>query len=207
MFRKPYRRGKNVPSSCATLSEDAVLMYHNNQMEIKKMLGWEMQPHCKSDGGKIQMFFYRVSMLYCLNILLYLLFDNTICKTGGFSPFWLGFQGVSSIGWYSKYTWWWWKESLPLGAWAWFFFVDYSVRKKYNLLNFNKEICYNGHDFRIYKINFQNHIQPLQFPAVRMSISILTRSNTPVEMRSGKVQLDKTYCLYLIQCTYERNHI
>jgi len=33
------------------------------------------------------------------------------------------------------------------------FFVDYSVRKKYNLFNFNKEVYYYGHDFRIYKIN------------------------------------------------------
>jgi len=32
--------------------------------------------------------FYKVSILYCLNILLYLLFDNTISKTrGGFLPF------------------------------------------------------------------------------------------------------------------------
>jgi len=50
-----------------------------------------------------------------------------------------------------------------------------------------------------YKINFQNHIQPLQLPAIRMCISILTTCNTPVEMRLGNVQLDKTYCLYFIQ--------
>jgi len=118
-------------------------------------------------------------MLYCLNILLYLLFDNAISKLGGFSSYWLGFQGVSPIGWYSKCTCWRWKESLPLGGWTWFFFVDDSVRKKFNLFNFNKEVCYHGHDFRIYKINLQNNIQPLQFPAVRMCISILTISNTP----------------------------
>ena len=79
------------------------------------------------------------------------------------------------------------------------FFEDYSVRKKDELVNFNKEVCFHDHDLRIYQINFQNHIQPLQSPAVRVCISILTISNTPVEMRSGNIQLDKTYCLYLIR--------
>jgi len=68
------------------------------------------------------------------------------------------------------------------------------------LFNNNKEVCYHGHDFRIYKINFHNHIQPLQFPSVRMCFFILAISNTPLEMRLGNVQLDQTYCSYLIEC-------
>jgi len=55
----------------------------------------------KVTGTKFKCF-YKVSMLYCLNILLFLLFDNTSSKTGGFSRYWLGFQGVSAIGWNSK---------------------------------------------------------------------------------------------------------
>ena len=42
------------------------------------------------------------------------------------------------------------------------------------------------------------------FPAVRMYISILSMCNTPVGMRWGNVQLDKTYCLYLIECTLQQ---
>ena len=60
--------------------------------------------HCKSDGDKIQMCFTK---LVCKTVKLY----SFICyitiqlvNLGGFFPHWLVFQGVSPIGWYSKYT-------------------------------------------------------------------------------------------------------
>ena len=142
-------------------------------MKVEKRKG----AHCKSDGDKIQT---CLTKLVCNLVKIYLFIcylTIQLVKLGGFSSCWLTIERVSSSG------------GMSL-----IFFVDYSVRKKYNLFNFNKEVCYHGHDFRIYQINFQNQFQPLQFPAVRMCISIPSMSNTPVEMRSGNVQLYKTYC-------------
>jgi len=64
-----------------------------------------------------------------------------LVKLGGFFPYWLGFQGVSLIGWYGKYTCQQWKGSLPLGGLSLILFVDYSVRKKSNLFNSLKKVC------------------------------------------------------------------
>ena len=50
-------------------------------------------------------------------------------------------------------------------------------------------------NYGINYINFQNHIPPPYFPAVRMCIFIHSISNTPFEMRLVNVRLDKSYCL------------
>ena len=134
--------------------------------------------------------FYKDSILYCLNILLSLLSDNTISKTGGVFSLLAGIPRCLSYilaGTASTLV----DKGKSLFLWG--DELDFFCRtKKFATIVM---ILYNNY--------FQNHIQLLQFQAVRMCISILTISNTPVEMRSGNVQLDQTYCLYLIQCAGE----
>jgi len=59
--------------------------------------------HCKSDGGKIETCFTKlVSKTVKINFFICYLTIQLV-NLGGVFPYWLGFQGVSPIGWYSKY--------------------------------------------------------------------------------------------------------
>jgi len=60
--------------------------------------------NCKSDGGKIETCFTKLvgNPVKIYIFICYLIIQ--LVKLGGLFPYWLGFQGVSPIGWYSKYT-------------------------------------------------------------------------------------------------------
>jgi len=60
--------------------------------------------HCKSDGGKNQTCFTKLESKTVKIYFFICYLTIQLVKFGGFFNYWLGFQGVSHIGWYSKYT-------------------------------------------------------------------------------------------------------
>jgi len=93
--------------------------------------------HCKSDEGKIQTCFTK---LVCNTVKIYFVIcylTIQLVKLGGFFPIgwdskvYLLLDGIASTQVDDG-------KGLFLGGMSLIFFVDYSVRKKSNLFNFNK---------------------------------------------------------------------